>query len=137
VELPTESPVVAVLRELAFPRDELVPRTRPMSCFESWVAYLARAVRQRRCLDAPPVAGNEHSLFLDAAGRLLACGEGAAVGHGDEDADYVEPTPVDALAGVRVRSVAAVSYHSLALGWDRRVYFVVGRQLCGAAGPRR
>jgi hypothetical protein len=34
-ELPTESPVVAVLLELALPRLELVPRTRPFGCSEA------------------------------------------------------------------------------------------------------
>jgi alpha-tubulin suppressor-like RCC1 family protein len=122
VELPTESPVVAVPRELAFPRDELVPRTRPVGCTYLWVAYLARCTRQRRCREAPPIAiGVEHSLFADASGRLLACGRGAAVGHGDEEF-YFDPTPVAAMVAVRVRSVAAGSRHSLALGWDGRVY---------------
>jgi alpha-tubulin suppressor-like RCC1 family protein len=117
VELPTESPVVAVLRKLAFPQDELIPRTRQARCSESWVSYLARAVRQRCCLEAPTVAAaDQHSLFLDAAGQLLACGDGGQVGV------YSIPTLVAALAGVRVRSVAAGQYHSLALSWDGRVY---------------
>jgi hypothetical protein len=124
VELPTESPVVTVLLERAFPRLELAPRTRPIGCSESWVAYLARCVRQRRCREAPPIAaGLDRSLFVDAAGRLLACGIGAAVGHGDEDDGvHPEPAPVAGMAGLRVRIVAAGSAHSLALGWDGRVY---------------
>jgi hypothetical protein len=123
VELPTKSPVVTALRELAFPGGELIPSTRPTGCAESWVAYLARAVRQRRCRDAPPfAAGNRHSLFLDETGRLLACGQGPAVGHGDEDAIYSDPSLVAAMAGVRVRRVAAGWRHSLALTWDGRVY---------------
>jgi alpha-tubulin suppressor-like RCC1 family protein len=123
VELPTDSPVVTALRKHAFPGLELVPRTGPIGCTESWVAYLARCARQRRCRERPPIAvGNQHSLFLNAAGRLLTCGQGAAVGHGDAEAIDADPTPVAALTGVRVRSVAAGSYHSLALGWDGRVY---------------
>jgi hypothetical protein len=123
VELPTKSPVVTALREHAFSGGELIPSTRPTGCAESWVAYLARCVRQRCRREAPPLAaGDLRSLFLDAAGRLLTCGEGAAVGHGDEDAICTDPTPVTALAGVRVRSVAAGSRNSLALGWDGRVY---------------
>jgi hypothetical protein len=124
VELPTESPVVAVLRELAFSCLELAPRTRPIGCRESWVAYLARCARQRRCREAPPIAaGEEHILLLDADGPLLACGASAAVGHdlGDEER-HLDATPVAAIAGVRVRSVAAGDCHSLALGWDGRVY---------------
>jgi hypothetical protein len=121
-ELPTESPVVAVLREHAFPRLELIPSMRSTGCSESWVAYLARCARQRRCRDVPPFAvGHKHSLFVDASGQLLACGEGIAVGHGGEG-PYRDPTPVAALTGVRVRSIAAGYTHSLALGWDGRVF---------------
>jgi E3 ubiquitin-protein ligase HERC1 len=61
-------------------------------------------------------------LFLDSKGRLLACGYGAALGHGGATAIFSEPTPVAAITGVRVRSVAAGCNHSLALGWDGRVY---------------
>jgi hypothetical protein len=90
---------------------------------ESWVAYLARCARQRRCPEAPPfAAGSQHSLFRDEVGRLLACGRGAAAGHGDEEAIYSDPAPVAAMAGVRVRSVAAGRCHSLALTWNGRVY---------------
>jgi hypothetical protein len=49
VELPTKSPVVIALREHAFSRPELVPSTLPIGCAESWVAYLARRVRQHCC----------------------------------------------------------------------------------------
>jgi hypothetical protein len=123
VELPTKSPVDTALRELAFPGGELVPSMRPTGCAESWVASLARCVRQRRCREAPPIAaGKWHSLLLDAAGLLLACGQGAAAGHGNAQRVYSDPTPVAALARVRVRSVAAGSCHSLALGWDGLVY---------------
>jgi alpha-tubulin suppressor-like RCC1 family protein len=123
VELPTKSPVVTVLRTHAFSRPELVPSKRLAGCSESWVAYLARCARQRRCLEAPPIAaGLQHSLCLDAAGRLLACGEGAPAGHGDENKAVSVLTPVAALAAVRVRSVAAGFSHSLALGWDGRVH---------------
>jgi hypothetical protein len=123
VELLTESPVVAALQRQAFPSLELIPRTRPSGCSEFWVAYLARCVRQRRCPEAPPfAAGKQNGLFRDPSGRLLPCGTGASVGHGDEDVVHVEPAPVASLSDVRVRSVAAGSYHSLALGWDGRVY---------------
>jgi alpha-tubulin suppressor-like RCC1 family protein len=61
-------------------------------------------------------------MFLDEAGRLLACGRGEAVGHGDADSSYLDPAPVGVMAGVRVRSVAAGTFHSLALGWDGQVY---------------
>jgi hypothetical protein len=120
-ELPTESPVVTVLRTLAFPCLEVTPDTHPMA--DSWVAYLARCARQRCCREAPPIAaGWEPSLFVDAAGRLLSCGRGAAAGHGDEEASYPFPTPVAAMAGVRIRSVTAGLNHSLALRWDGVMY---------------
>jgi hypothetical protein len=120
VDLPTKSPVVTALRELPFPRPELVPRTRPTGCYESWVAYLARGARQRRCREAPPIAtGYRCSLFVEAAGRLLACGCGSPVGYGNV---YFNPSPMAAMAGVRVRSVVIGDHCSLALGWDGRVY---------------
>jgi alpha-tubulin suppressor-like RCC1 family protein len=133
-ELPTKSPVVAALREHAFPGGELVPSSRPVGCSESWVAYLARCARQRRCREAPPVAaGFEHTLFVDSADRLLACGVGAAVGHGDENAALSTLMLLPAMDAIRVRSVAAGKAHSLALGWDGRV-FSWGRNLHGQLG---
>jgi alpha-tubulin suppressor-like RCC1 family protein len=123
VELPTESPVVTALHQHAFPRPKLIPSMRSISCLESWVAYLDRCARQRRCREAPFIAaGWEHTLFVDAAGRLLASGIGVAVGRGHEDATYPVPTPVAALAGLRIRSVVAELDQSLALSWDGRVY---------------
>jgi alpha-tubulin suppressor-like RCC1 family protein len=59
---------------------------------------------------------------VDSGGRLLSCGEGAAVGHGATEVKYFLPTLVTAMAGVRVRSVAAGKSHSLALTWEGRVY---------------
>jgi alpha-tubulin suppressor-like RCC1 family protein len=123
VKLPTESPVVTILRELAFPCTELVPLTRPVGCSESWVAYLARCARQRRFRETPPIAVNyDHSVFVDASGRLMACGEVAGAGLGDEAMTFSMPTAVATMAGVRMRSVAAGFEHSLALSWDGRVY---------------
>jgi alpha-tubulin suppressor-like RCC1 family protein len=84
--------------------------------------YLARCARQRRCREAPSIAaGEHHTLFVDETGRLLVCGRGTAVGHGEEWAVCSAPTPVAAMAGIRVRSLSALG-HSLALGWDGRVY---------------
>jgi hypothetical protein len=145
-ELLANSPVVTALHEHAFPGGGLLPRTRPMDCSESWVAVLTRCARQRRCREAPLIAaGDSHSLYVDAAGRLLAGGEGVAVGHGDEDETilYPDPTPVAAMAAIWVRSVAAGDTHSLALTWDGRVYSW-GKRSVGSwatetcsAGPRR
>jgi hypothetical protein len=122
-ELPTKSPVVAALREHAFSGGVGTPTTRPIDCSESWVAYLARCARQRRCREAPPIAvGVRHTLFLDATGRLLSCGQGASVGHGEAGMAYPLPTTIVAVVGLRMRSVAAGPHHGLALGWDGRVY---------------
>jgi hypothetical protein len=61
VELPTKSPVVIALRQHAFSGGGLIPGTRPVGCSESWVAYLARCVRPRRCREAPSIAaGYQH-----------------------------------------------------------------------------
>jgi alpha-tubulin suppressor-like RCC1 family protein len=125
VELPTKSPVVTALREHAFPGGVGIPSMRPIGSSESWVAYLTRFARQRRCREAPPIAaGYKWSLFIDAAGRLLACGKGAAVGNGHDQMGTFCPdvTPVAAEAGLWVRSVAAGHEHSLALGWEGQVY---------------
>jgi alpha-tubulin suppressor-like RCC1 family protein len=89
------------------------------------VAYLARCARQRRCREAPPIAaGLAHTRFVDAAGRLLACGQGTDMGHGLDypHSNHSELTLMAAMAGIRVRSATAGFDHSLALSWDGRVY---------------
>jgi hypothetical protein len=117
VELPTKSPAVAALCQHAFPRLALSAITRPATCSESWVSYLARGARQRRCRESPPIAAAfSETLFVDAANRLLACGHGALVDQ------LFDPTPVAGLADVRVRTVAIGQFHCLALAWDRGVY---------------
>jgi alpha-tubulin suppressor-like RCC1 family protein len=122
-ELPTGSPVVTALRERAFPGRDRIPSSMRPVCSESWVAYLVRCAWQRRCREAPPfVAGMRHSLLVDAAGRILACGKGATVGHIAADGIYSDPTTGATISGVRVRGVAAGIAHSLALSWDGRVY---------------
>jgi hypothetical protein len=134
VEVPTESPVVMALRDLSFPGGELVPSTHPAGWSESWISYLARCVRQRRCREAPPIAAGEYqSLFVDAAGRLLACGKGPDVGHGEKEVIVCIAKSVTAMAAVRVRSVAAGAGHNLALCWDGRV-FSCGFNCCGQLG---
>jgi hypothetical protein len=122
MELPTKSPAVTALREHAFPGRNLTQITGSVGCSESWVAYLARGARQRRWREAQPIAANHAPmLFVDAMGRLLACGAGATVGQGGENTAYVA-IPMAAASGVRVRSVAAGDQYSLALSWDGRVY---------------
>jgi hypothetical protein len=117
-----KSPVVMALWERAFPRSELVQFTRPTGCSESWIAYLARCARQHRCREAPPIAaGYQRALFVDATGLLMAAGRSAGLIHLDADGACSTLTPVAAMAGVRVRSVATGNAHSLALSWDGRV----------------
>jgi hypothetical protein len=95
VELSTDSAVVTALRQHAFPGGDSIPSTCPVDCSESWVTYLARCARQRRFRDAPPIAaGRDHSLFVDAAGQLLACGTSTVVGHGDRHSSHFDPVPV-------------------------------------------
>jgi alpha-tubulin suppressor-like RCC1 family protein len=133
-ELPTKSPVVTALSALTFSRPELVPSARLIGASESWVAYLTRCTRQRRCREAPTiVAGNLQSMFVDGFGRLLACGQGHATGLGDGHGVYLTPTFVPAMIGVRVRSMAAGYHHGLALAWDGRV-FSWGMSDCGQLG---
>jgi hypothetical protein len=123
VDGPTKSPVITALCHYAFPGGKVMPRTRPAGCTGSCVSYLTRCARQRGCREAPPLAaGFEHSLFVDAAGRLLSCGARVSAGHADSPGNTCDPTSVAAMAGVRVRSVAAGYEHSLALADDGRVY---------------
>jgi hypothetical protein len=123
VELPTQSPVVTVLRELAFHRPELVPSVRPTGSSESWIAYLARCTRQRRCREAPPMAAESgRSRFVDFTGRLLKCGRGLAAGDGQTDVTCFDPTPMAISPMLHIRSVASGVGHSLVLSWDGRVY---------------
>jgi alpha-tubulin suppressor-like RCC1 family protein len=122
-ELPTKSPVVMALRALAFPGGCLMPSTRPTGCSESWLVYLARCVRQRRCREAPPIAARyEHTLFVDATGQVLVSNKVTAVGHGDARGEIFVPNLVAAMTEVRLRSVAAEYSHYLALRRDGQVY---------------
>jgi hypothetical protein len=131
-KLPTKSPVATALRERASLGGERISSTRLSGCSESWIAYLARCVRC--CREASPFAvHHRRSLFVDAAGRLLACGQGLPVGHGHAFVIYPDPVPVSAMAGIRMRSVATATEHSLALSWDGRIYSW-GGNWCGQLG---
>jgi hypothetical protein len=136
-ELPTTSPVALALRMLAFPGGMLTPSARPTEpAFryapqpyepsterpESWIAYLARCVRQRRCREAPPfTAGERYHLFVDKAGELLTCGKNFSFGPGAADSSPDQPM-VAAMEMMKVRCVASGSRHNLALSWDGLVY---------------
>jgi alpha-tubulin suppressor-like RCC1 family protein len=105
--------VITALLQHAFPGGEKVPSARPAGL----------GLGLGRCREAPPIAaGRCHSLFVDVAGRLLACGQGHAAGHGHAYTEYLRPEPVAVVTGVSVLSVAAGAPHSLALSSDCQVY---------------
>jgi hypothetical protein len=133
-ELPTKSAVVTALLEHAFPGGAPIPSTRPASS-ESWVAYLARCARQRLCRETPLVAaGVCDSLFVDAAGQLLVCGDALKMGRAHAEMLHLYPAPAAATVGVRVRSMAAGQDHNLALGWNGRIYSWGGSNMFGQLG---
>jgi alpha-tubulin suppressor-like RCC1 family protein len=68
-------------------------------------------------------AGEGHSLFVCAGGRLFSCGWNAngQLGHGDYESTGV-PRQIEELADVVVRGVCAGCAHSLAHAADGRVY---------------
>ena len=64
-------------------------------------------------------AGQHHSLFVTADGAAYSCGcgETGKLGHGNET-HHAVPTRIEALAGVRIRAVAAGRAHSLFVAED-------------------
>jgi alpha-tubulin suppressor-like RCC1 family protein len=120
VELPTASPVAAVLleRERACAGGLLIPHERPAGCPDSWVAYLVSYARRRRCRETPPMTTKgKHRLFVDASGQLLECC--SERGGGTESRDL---SVVAALAGASVLSAAVSDGHACALTTDGRIY---------------
>jgi hypothetical protein len=83
VETPTKSPVVTALLRHAFPNGVGTTKVRRISRRESWIAYLARCARQRRCREVLPIASSDrHVLLVDAMARPRVDGgrEGVRVG---------------------------------------------------------
>ena len=68
-------------------------------------------------------AGVSYSLALTDRGELYTFGDGSTcqLGHGDRK-DRFQPTLVEALKGVKVRSVAAGEYHTCAVTDDGALY---------------
>eukprot|EP00966_Prymnesium_polylepis_P163698 3784141-Prymnesium_polylepis.1 len=71
-------------------------------------------------------AGTYHTAFVSGEGRPLTCGfdedDDGRLGHGEEVTVVPVPTVVPGLAAVRVISVAAGNYHTLALSDEGSVY---------------
>ena len=95
---------------------------------ETWVQLL---LQYEMCgpLQLPTVAGGWlHTLFVDAERQLLSCGGGdpdfspAVVGHGEGVEQVAVPTPIPALQDVRISTVAASKYISLAVSEAGRLY---------------
>jgi alpha-tubulin suppressor-like RCC1 family protein len=69
-------------------------------------------------------SGQEHILLLTDSGRVLSFGRGSRgqLGHGDVE-DVTESSElIDALDGIKIKSIAAGGWHSLALSMDGDVY---------------
>jgi hypothetical protein len=104
------SPVAEALRQRAVDRGVAAPAELP--CWApTWSAYFVARERRRPQEEPAIAAGRHHSLLIDGNGQLLRCG-----------ASDSPPSPISALAGVRVRSVVADSWHSVAVSCDGHVY---------------
>lgn len=67
--------------------------------------------------------GKEHCLLLDETGNLYSFGKGShgQLGHGKLD-DEIEPKLVEALAGIKIKKIAAGNWHSCAISQDGDLY---------------
>ncbi|XP_018321159.1 probable E3 ubiquitin-protein ligase HERC3 isoform X2 [Agrilus planipennis] len=67
--------------------------------------------------------GNEHCILLDTTGNVYSFGRGSRgqLGHGNLN-DESEPKLVEALAGIKIISVASGGWHSCALSADGDLY---------------
>lgn len=89
----------------------------------SWTQCLLWDERRRRFRDRAVVAGGMyHSVLIEGGGQVLTCGNAlldggrpGLLGHGELIQRLATPTPIPALAAVRIRSVAAAEYHSVAV----------------------
>ena len=99
-----------------------IPASLPTHA-HSWLPFLLRRERWVTASQSPIAATTEQGLVVDASGRTFSCGmesvscantrppykvnHPGVLGHGGSSRVYpiVRPTPIGALAGVRVRSV--------------------------------
>jgi len=125
------SVVEEALRLRAAERGHAVAATLPAgeASWTQWFCWEER--RDRVARRAVAACGELHSAFIDAEGRLLTCGgvreeddpwNPAALGHGEGVTRLEVPTIIPALSGVRIRSVAASSDHTLAVAADGRAF---------------
>ena len=106
-----------------------VPETLPEG-ETSWTQKLCWDERRRRFGRPSVVAGGMyHSLILDASGRLLSCGNATLdggrpglLGHGAAVEHLDVPRPVPSLLHMRIRTLAAAEFHSLALSESGAAY---------------
>lgn len=85
---------------------------------------LVRGALRGRAVSAV-AAGQEHSLALDADGRVYSWGRGnyGQLGLGPRETAWAsEPRRVEALEGVRVKAIAAGAFHSAAVDADGGVW---------------
>ena len=113
----------------------------------SWAQLLCwweRRAQQQRQRGTILAAGQMHSAFVDAEGRLLTCGtdadERGFLGHDEADWSVRVPTAVPAtcarggsMVGESIVAVAAHTMHTLALTADGSVYSF-GQGGCGKLG---
>lgn len=131
------SPVEEALRLRVSECGRRVPRVLPQKVL-GWVPYLLRREWLTAAGQAPLAAATTHSLFVDASGKLLACGFEedesepgeelpcpGLLGQGQTGDDVLElavPTPLESMQQVSVRGVAASEFCSMAVTEDGRVY---------------
>ena len=119
---PQAPPVEEALRQRAASAGYPLPDSLPDG-EHSWTQKLCWDERRRRFGERAVVAGGMyHSVFIEGDGTLLTCGSATLdggrpglLGHGTSVEVIETPRAVPGLLGVRVRTIAAAEYHSLAV----------------------
>ena len=126
---PPISPVEEALRQRAAASGHRVPSELPDG-ESSWIQKLCWDERRRRHGERAVVAGGMyHSAFVRGDGALLTCGNSTLdggrpglLGHGESVERLQVPTVVPALRHVRIRSLAAGEYHTVAIAEGGAAY---------------
>lgn len=119
MELP---PIEEALRLRAHAGGQPVPSSLPEGEV-SWTQKLCWDERRRRFGERSVVAGGMyHSVFIEGDGGVLSCGNATLdggrpglLGHGELVERLEVPTPIPALLGVGIRTVACAEYHTIAV----------------------